>query len=83
MEEQQGSSAWLPAGCCAGCPPRHRCQPAEKGAIGSIGAMDGGGGIRLRGSLVVVYAPAGKSCLLRLVGHVTRGGLSRCGLVLF
>ncbi|XP_031734619.1 tight junction protein ZO-2-like isoform X3 [Anarrhichthys ocellatus] len=76
------SLEWLPTSCCAGYPSWHRCRPAEKGAIaasdghgeGGVGGGGGGTGIQLRGldtellkgSLVVFYAPAGNSCLLRL-----------------
>lgn len=73
----------LPTGCCASYPRWHRCFQAETDKIGaSEGYGDGGGGgggariqlrgldtEQLKGSLVVLYAPAGNSCLLRLVGH--------------
>lgn len=79
------SMEWLPTGCCVGYPSWHRCLQAETGRIGaSEGFREGGGGgsdggpriqlngldaEQLKGSLVVLYAPAGNSCLLRLVGH--------------
>lgn len=73
----------LPTGCCASYPRWHRCFGAETDKIGaSEGYGEGGARIQLRGldteqlkgSLVVLYAPAGNSCLLRLVGHVWMNG---------
>lgn len=68
------SLEWLGSGCCAGC--RH--VEATK-TRASDGCREAGGGARiqlrgldteqLKGSLVVLYAPAGNSCLLRLVGN--------------
>lgn len=79
------SLEWLPTGCCTSYPSCHRCRQADTGKSGASdgcreggGSSDGGGArIQLRGldteelkgSLVVLYAPAGNSCLLRLVGH--------------
>lgn len=79
------SLEWLPTSCCAGYHGWHRCWQAETGKIrASDGCREGGGsgvcgGARiqlrgldteqLKGSLVVLYTPAGNSCLLRLVGH--------------
>lgn len=76
---------WLQAGCCVGYPRWHRCLQAETDKIGCREANQNGGanesseGARiqlrgldteqLKGSLVVLYAPAGNSCLLKLVGH--------------
>lgn len=76
---------WLLTGCCIGDPSLHRCWQAKKSKIGSSegyrlkGGSSGGEGARiqlegldteqLKGSLVVLYAPAGNSCLLRLVGY--------------
>ncbi|XP_033476110.2 tight junction protein ZO-2b isoform X2 [Epinephelus lanceolatus] len=76
------SLEWLPTGCCAGYPSWHRGRLAETGKIAASdgcrergGGSDGGGtriqlrGLdteQLKGSLVVLYAPAGNSCLLRL-----------------
>lgn len=84
------SLEWLPTGCCAGYPSWHRCRLAETGKIAASdgcrergGGSDGGGtriqlrGLdteQLKGSLVVLYAPAGNSCLLRLVGHAWMEG---------
>lgn len=75
----------LLTGCCVGQPSLHRCWQAEKSKIGSSdgcrlqGDSSSGGGARiqlkgldteqLKGSLVVLYAPAGNSCLLTLVGY--------------
>lgn len=75
----------LPTGCCAGYPSWYHCWQAKTGKIGvSNGCSKGGGSagcgrvrIQLKGldteqqngSLVVLYAPAGNSCLLRLVGY--------------
>lgn len=54
----------------------------EGGGSSSGSGSDGGAMIQLRGldteqlkgSLVVLYAPAGNSCLLRLVGHAWMDG---------
>lgn len=79
------SLEWLPIGCCAGYPSWHQYKRAKTGELrASDGCREGrsrgdSGGARiqlrgldteqLKGSLVVLYAPAGNSCLLRLVGH--------------
>ena len=79
------SLEWLPTGCCTGYSSWHRCRQADAGKIGASDGCGEGGcsgngvGARiqlmgldteeLRGSLVVLFAPAGNSCLLRLVGH--------------
>lgn len=79
------SLEWLTTGCCVDYPSWHRCRQAETGKIGASdgcregGGSDDGGGAwiqlrgldteQLKGSLVVLYTPAGNSCLLRLVGH--------------
>lgn len=84
------SPEWLPTGCCAVYPSWHRCWQAGTGKIGASdgcregkgSGADGGARIQLRGldteqlkgSLVVLYAPAGNSCLLRLVGHAGMDG---------
>lgn len=82
------SLEWLPTGCCASYPRLHGCLQAETDKIGaSEGSREGGGsgGVariqlrgldteQLKGSLVVLYAPAGNSCLLRLVGHAWMDG---------
>ncbi|XP_029916779.1 tight junction protein ZO-2-like isoform X2 [Myripristis murdjan] len=72
------SLEWLPTSCCTGYPRWHRCRQAEVAMVGgSDGCREGdcrGARIQLRGldtehlkgSLVVLYAPAGNSCLLRL-----------------
>lgn len=79
------SLEWLPTGCCTSYPSGHQCRQADMAKSGAPdGCREGGdssdgGGARIqlreldikqqRGSLVVLYAPAGISCLLRLVGH--------------
>ncbi|KAL3062301.1 hypothetical protein OYC64_002163 [Pagothenia borchgrevinki] len=73
------SLQWLPRGCCAGYPRWQRCKTGK--IVVSDCCREGGGGsngggpriqlrgldtVQLNGSLVVLYAPAGNSCLLRL-----------------
>lgn len=76
----------LLTGCCIGQPSLHCCWQGEKSKIGSSdgcrlqGDSSSGRGARiqlkgldteqLKGSLVVFYAPAGNSCLLRLVVYI-------------
>ncbi|KAI3371900.1 hypothetical protein L3Q82_006685 [Scortum barcoo] len=76
------SLEWLPTGCCAGYPSGHQCRQAETRRTGASdgcweegrSGSSGGGRIQLmgldteqlKGSLVVLYAPAGNSCLLKL-----------------
>lgn len=73
----------LPSGCCAG--PGSRAQRARteapEGHREDCGA--GGASIQLEG-LLVLYAPAGISCLLRLVGRAVvgwmDGWMERCAV---
>lgn len=80
------SLQWLPSGCCAG-PGRQAHMASTRAPEGP--RKDGGPGgasiqlrgldtDQLRGSLVVLYAPAGNSCLLRLVGHAVDGCMHAC-----
>lgn len=84
MAEEASSSMslqCLPSGCCAGRgrPARTAGSEAPEGPGEDCGT--GGASIQLRGldtkqlkgSLVVLYAPAGNNCLLRLVGHAGLG----------
>lgn len=76
----------LPSGCCAGHSGQQRSSQAQMARTEAPegdreGCGPGGANIQLRGldtkqlkgSLVVLYAPAGNSCLLRLVGYAKDG----------
>lgn len=73
------SLEWLGTGCCAGCRHMETTKTRASDACREEGGCGGGGGARiqlrgldieqLKGSLVVLYAPDGNSCLLLLVGN--------------
>lgn len=69
----------LPTGCCTGYPSWQRCRQfasdgcedvKHSGNLGGAGIqLTGLDAAQLKGNLLVLYAPAGYSCLLRLVGY--------------
>ena len=73
---------WLPLGCCTGSRQWPRTQSLDEGE-GERGGGEGEKGVcrldltglgDLRTSVVLIYSPAGNTCLLKLVGEIQEGG---------